>query len=1049
MTAPSRLPLGHERILASAGSGKTFALVGRYLRLLETSGCPDDILASTFTRLAAGEIRGRILLRLAEAADDAAKREELARLLGAANLPRSAVLERLALLARSIHRMNIRTLDSFFASIVRAFALELGVAPEARVMDETEAAPLRAEAIARLLNEQEPQHLVDLLRLLTQGRSERAVTATIDRTVADLYTVFREALPEAWAYPPEASGELALTELVEAIEHLHAVPVEGKQFSKAHTGDCARARAWNWKEFLTKGLSGSLAAEKDTYYKALIPEALQRAYQPLVIHARAACINRARDQTIATRGLLQLFHAHYEAVKRERGVLTFADLIHTLDQAMTTGAYDEVCYRLDSGIEHVLLDEFQDTSVPQWRVLAPLIMELARDETRGRTFFCVGDVKQSIYGWRSAAPEILEHLPTLIFGKGGESAMHDQVLAKSWRSAPVIMETVNQVFTSLDGHPAVEGAPQAAVEWMEGFVPHTTARDTLAGRVELHMLAVQGNKAQRARQRLARAAEMIADLHRQAPELSIGVLARENKAVTRLLFELGPARLAIPAGGRGGGSLTDSPVVNALLDVLQLAEQPDDTIAAFHIANSPLGPIVGLHDHGHKEQRRACSREIRSRLLRDGFSASIAWWLERAAASSAAHELHRALHLIDLADRWDESGAWRPGEFITFVRDQRITDTRPAPVQVMSIHQSKGLEFDIVVLPELDVDLIPSRAPVVFTRDGITGPINRVCRWMAQEVRALTPEVEPMFADYRARQMRESLCLLYVAMTRAKRGLFMLIEQPTNQRNNSVSKRLSSLLRCTLAPEADEPGLIHAAGDASWLRGQAREQSSSLHHDPHSSGERITLAPAKGRVDRYRSAPSPSAAGAEHEPLAWRLAMPNEAALARGSVMHALFESIDWLAKDEEHVIDESHHALLSQPGRRADPGWTRECLRDFQRMLREPAIAALFDRTRYGDDAIVEREFPFIRRTREGLQTGLIDRLVRWEDATGRVLRVEIIDFKTDRVEPSHLAERVERYRPQLAAYGEAMMSRFGLSREAVALRLAFVEVGRVVDVH
>ncbi|HRI10243.1 MAG TPA: UvrD-helicase domain-containing protein, partial [Nannocystaceae bacterium] len=161
-------PLEHVSILASAGSGKTFQLTNRYLTILARGAAPSSILASTFTRAAAGEIRDRILFRLAEGAQNRQKRADLGRHLDLPGLSREVVLDLLAILAQNLHRLQIRTLDSFFGTIVRCFALELGLPVDARIVDEDEAVRLRREAIRMMLDERDPEGIIELLASLTE-----------------------------------------------------------------------------------------------------------------------------------------------------------------------------------------------------------------------------------------------------------------------------------------------------------------------------------------------------------------------------------------------------------------------------------------------------------------------------------------------------------------------------------------------------------------------------------------------------------------------------------------------------------------------------------------------------------------------------------------------------------------------------------------------------------------------------------------------------------------------------------------------------------------
>jgi ATP-dependent exoDNAse (exonuclease V) beta subunit len=390
--------LAHESIRASAGSGKTYQLVIRYLRLTAAGAPPANILASTFTRLAAGEIRDRILMRLANSVDDAKNRRELAADLGVSSLTSNQVSGMLASLAGQLHRMNVRTLDSFFASVVRCFAMELSVPAATDMLDDNEAASLRAEALQLMLDEHDAQKLIDLLRLLTQGSSERSVMTAMDNIVSGLYELYRDAGDEPWNAMPRPARKRDLlkpAQVIDAIALLEAcpIPLDKKSFVNSMAKNLTQARSHDWEEFVTSGLAGKIALNEPKYSNSPIPPDVVAAYTPLVNHARAEIMNRVADQTAAMRDLLQLFGEHYEALKARRGAMTFSDVTHAMGRAEELGTLQDIGFRLDGQLHHLLLDEFQDTSIPQWRALEPIAKEIVSNAPPERTFFCVGDVK--------------------------------------------------------------------------------------------------------------------------------------------------------------------------------------------------------------------------------------------------------------------------------------------------------------------------------------------------------------------------------------------------------------------------------------------------------------------------------------------------------------------------------------------------------------------------------------------------------------------------------------------------------------------------------
>ncbi|MFY0537214.1 UvrD-helicase domain-containing protein [Nannocystis pusilla] len=275
-------------------------------------------------------------------------------------------------------------------------------------------------------------------------------------------------------------GEQELDDAIAALRF--AVPTDlGKRGIEAHTKDCQRAEQCrtgssdDWMEFFTTGLAKKVAENELVYYNKPIAPGTVFAYRRLLGHARGVFRRRVIEQTRATCTLLQLFDSCYRRVKREHKVLTFADLTVALAQADLSGHLDEICFRIDARLRHVLLDEMQDTSIQQWNALRPIVDETVSYSTDERSFFCVGDVKQSIYGWRNACPEILSRLDDLLHRPGGQ-VLHKETLATSFRSSPAVIEVVNKIFTNLKDNPTLLRYPYAARRWDSEFEQHTTTR---------------------------------------------------------------------------------------------------------------------------------------------------------------------------------------------------------------------------------------------------------------------------------------------------------------------------------------------------------------------------------------------------------------------------------------------------------------------------------------------------------------------------------------------------------------------------------------------
>ena len=1042
MSTATTQQLDHVRILASAGSGKTYQIITRYLQLIRDQIPVSSILATTFTRAAAGDIRRKLLHTVAEAAVNEKARKDLAERLKAAALTSEHALDLLFQLTDNLHRLQVRTLDSFNGSVVRSFALELGIPPGSEVVDEDQIAHLRAEAIRLMLDERDPQTLVDLLRLLTQGASDRSVMAAIDRTLRPLYDLYREADYEAWECVPKLSGKLTPPKLVEAIEALERCEIQetDKRLHKAWQTDLVQARAHDWPSFIKGGLAAKVANDQTTFYGKELDPQLASVYRPLTNHAKAVLVGRLRAETLASRELLSLFHNYYEQVKHRAGAMTFDDVTAAMRRADDIGQMDAICFRLDATLHHLLLDEFQDTSISQWRGLEPIVREMLSCRAPERTFLCVGDVKQSIYGWRGAAPEVLEELHTLMMGVDGGSAIRDETLQKSYRSAPAIINVVNAVFGSLETNEALIEHPTVVKKWSDSFEIHSTDKTNLSGYAELLVAPRAEKDASQQTVRLKYAAALVAKLHERNPQLDIAVLTRKNEAVARLRFELGPSGHNIAVGGRGRGTLTDAPAVNTVLDLLQLADHPDDTSAAFNVAASPLATLVQLQRYDSAKQRRDVAATVRRRLLDDGYTATLGSWVGALAASCDQRDLLRLNQLVDLSRQFEDRSTLRPADFVRFVQRVTVEETRPAPVQVMTIHQSKGLEFDIVVLADLEASVTgPTTPAVVYERDGETGPITRICRYVKKEVRAFAPELESMFDRHRQRTVRESLALLYVAITRAKQGLYILVD-PLGEKAKTIPKSLASVLRCALADASIEPEqCAFSEGDLNWLDDAQPKQIA-----PDKDTEKLVelkLAPSSGTAPGTIASPS----ALVKTDVASALRLPNEEALDRGAALHGMLEQITWL--DDWQPNERILRAIAKRAAPRRGDVWVRQMLESFAHVIQRPAVQNVLGLNGRDPNTLrVLREQPFVRLVDGAIQRGVIDRL-EIETIDDKPRSATVIDFKTDVITPKQAQPTAERYRPQLEAYRAAAAELLTLKPAQVRMVVLFVAVGEVVE--
>lgn len=1047
-------------IRASAGTGKTFQLSNRFIGLAAAGEPLDAILASTFTRKAAGEILNRVLTRLATAALDGKELAELNKHIDGGQLNRENCLRLVAAMVRRLHRLRVGTLDSFFVQIAQSFGLELGLPPGWQIVDEMDDAAMQAEAVRRIVAQESTADALELMHLLHKGEAARSVAEEIAGLVSRLYGAYVDAPKPAWEALPRYKP-LPPAELQAAIDAAAAIDLGGdKRMAGARDKDLDRAGTEDWDGFLAGGLAAKILEGTLTYYNKPIPDELIAQYRPLMDHAKAEVLGRIANQTEGTRRLLAHFDDAYRRLKLARQAVRFDDVTRMLADSDLAGRLDEVAYRLDAPVSHLLLDEFQDTSPQQWRVLRPFARESVRGGPR-RSFFCVGDVKQAIYGWRGGVAEIFDtlnnELPELTAGE----------LTRSYRSSPVVIDVVNRVFQGIARNAAVQNYPDAAAAWGRRFTEHSTAREALPGycRMVGAPRAAEGQVQNDVT--LDYAARLVKQLHEESPGCSIGVLVRKNASVARLIYRLRQAE--VDASEEGGNPLTDSPAVQLVLSLLRLVDHPGDTVARFHVARSPLGAAIGFTDHADGAAALRLAGDIRHRLMDAGYGPTLYDWAKRLSGHCDARDLSRLMQLVELAYGYEPAATTRTGQFVAMVEQRRVESPTSAPVRVMNYHQVKGLQFDIVVLPELDFQLGPQTPTLVVGRAGPAEPIDQVCRYVPKGLRCLLPKrlADAFDADDRVK-VEESLCILYVALTRPIHSLWC-VAAPTSEKEKKIPGTATGVLRAALVDGARvEPETVaFEHGDADWY---ARARAAGIVRGPAAAPAAaaeplaIELAAPASQPRRGLERVSPSGLEGGHRvKLSASLTVEAGPALERGSLMHAWFEQIEWL--DDGLPGD----ARLDQLAQRStlDAAAVAALKREFHAALDRPTITAALSRAFYkqpGDGACaacagpglgsphwrVWRERPFALLEDGAILSGSIDRLTVLSDGP-QVVGADVLDFKTDQLPPGDavaLAARVEYYRPQLDAYRRAVARQFRLDRDKVSARLAFVGLGVLVGV-
>ena len=817
-------------VRASAGTGKTYKLTARLMRILLQGAPPESILATTFTRKAAGEILDRVLLTLAHAADESnpAALEALRKQVDLPTLPRSACLQMFDKLLRNVHRLRICTLDSLFSQLARSFSFELGLPPAWRLTDEIEEVWLREQAVDALIATLDPAEMMALLSMLGKGENRRSIARELLQVVETAYGAQRQCGTKVWeklAAPKSPSDK----ELADAVVAMRSVQVPQKRLMTRLEKLAQQVETREFGTLADDTLIANIAAAKRLntevkYFRSPFPGELDQAFDTLYAAVRTHVLGLLKGQNMATGKVLDVYNNNVTDLKQSARVLGFEDVSIRLASRFASLDQKLLGDRMDGAINHVLLDEFQDTSPVQWQVLRPLALRVTDPEEGGdqvqderavgQSFFCVGDTKQAIYGWRGGVAEIFDAVADQI------PDVVENELNTSYRSSQIVVDVINQTFKNLIRHPmadAVDDADPTSKASYEAaalktfcrrFPDHKAFKQELPGHVQVMTSANPENSDSEGRQQACyeRAAELVADLNRKAPGKSIGILTRTNRGVAQLIFML--ENLGIEVSQEGGNPLTDAAAVETILSTLMMAEHPGDGRWEFHAKSTPLGelPLFGP-DY------------VRDMVEERGLAESIEFFAGVLAPACDDRETLRLKQLTRLAISYQIQAAPRIRDFVRLVREKRVERPQIAPVRVMTVHQSKGLEFDAVVLPELDGALTRASGSSVSDIKEIGESPEGMTRYLNQKAwHFLTGHWQRVFGAQAAGGMTEALCLLYVAMTRARQGLYIIM-QPAKKSAFDVKTAASLVyhaLGCEQDPTENDVLLYEHGDEASW-----------------------------------------------------------------------------------------------------------------------------------------------------------------------------------------------------------------------------------------
>ena len=830
---------------ANAGTGKTKVLTERVMRLLLAGVRPERILCLTFTKAAAAEMRNRLAGELGRwaMAEPTSFDKQIEKLTDRPTEPDQRVVAR-RLFARVLDApggINILTIHAFCQALLKRFPLEAGVAPGFEVMDEAEA--------ATLLRQAQDAQIEALARPDAPAEAREALAVVAGRiSIAEYAELMTRLLGErAWllARIADAKGKKQLRKRLAQRLGCGRPPDSGpdeaalrtavKALAKGGKTDAARADAI--AAWLDAG--EDRASCRDTYRAAFFTEngevrkklASKAAMATManidhVLRAEAERLgielDHARGLALVdlTCALLQLgldITERYGAAKRRRAALDYDDLIlatRRLLESAESAAW--VLYKLDGGIDHVLVDEAQDTNPDQWEIIRRLTEEFFVGESgasdRERTIFVVGDTKQSIFSFQRADPRKLAEMREWFEDRSQQARKGFEAvdLKVSFRSTPAVLSAVDWVFQQ----------PEAARGLAElGQTVHMPSRNGDPGRVELWPLVSQ-TKTERdpgsiepphdtalvPHQRLARliaahARSLIGtERHARSGELLhaghfMVLVRRRNAFVNALVRAL--KREQIEVAGVDRIDLGQELAIQDLLAMARFVLLPQDDLNLACLLKSPL---IGLDEDElfslAWKRTGTLWRALRERASEPGLAeahARLSSWLARAdfiapfdffaqalgpeggrrrllerlgheAADPVDELLARALQYQHAEPaslqgflRWFEAGG---GEI------KRDLDANRRPeVRILTVHASKGLQAPIVYLP--DTTRVPRDGERLLASDD-----GETKLWLPRTDDA-NEAARAWRAEAHARALEEQNRLLYVAMTRAEDRLYI------------------------------------------------------------------------------------------------------------------------------------------------------------------------------------------------------------------------------------------------------------------------------------
>ena len=1046
-------------IRASAGTGKTYALATRYLRLMLLGKVdPAKIVALTFSRAAAQEIYTKILERLWTAAksEENAKKEskEISK---ASKIPKSWSKSEFASLLRSLidtqHLGTIGTLDSFILRLVRNFPLEMGFQHAVEVLDPAGEGDAIQDALRAILQGTEKaEDFIKVFAAAHDGNLPRVLEYKI-MAVLKRWRKFYELRPDCRNWTVESMlMALGIPEISECpdLSSLPFCQIQRKNTLSYEEQFANKSRSYDGsvgvfdvtdgvKKLMLHFLHNSEAEsyEYDFYKKHYVFNCGKdgaAAIRSAISHMFNLRIQRLLKQVKAKIDFVAIVEDVYNRNSRRKGKLTFSDF--TKFSAAKEGSKKAIDlanleYRFDEKFDHWALDEFQDTSELQWVCLRSLV-EAAATSGGERTVMAVGDLKQSIYTWRGGNDgPFMEMMSWGAFTDSEFGKIDD--LNTSYRYEKNICDFINAVFgeKSLRASGILAHERTSAIErWLSSDcwkVHEPVFKDGVPKAGDyVKVLGVPDSEGEAKMNVLLPALEnelkRIRSQHNDVDSSeSVGILVRTNDDGNEVAEYLRSRGFKVV--WEGMSAVSDLPIVNALIDLLRLSEHPADTFAWKTV--SQLFPICSTlfpQKNGEELSAAFVSSIVAANISHQGLSRTLQKYCQALSEDSVELDLlskQRLREMVALAVAYEQRNAGRFSidgfEAFLAASSKREQGTSSDVVRILTIHRSKGLTLDRVIVPIAEGTtkwLADSgKQGLLYSTEG-----DWVLPNLSADEAALNPKTAKALSERLDESLLSNIRTWYVALTRARKAMYVIAPLVEGNEEKPFFRDviLSAFANFKRRPAPNECEIIFEQGvepkftprsDTNGKDGRAEHES--WHHEK--------LAETVERL-------SPSSSGHRDfaVPASYLFSEGAGEAAKKGVEIHGQYEAVEWADEETLAALPKAFHVAFMKPRLKAT-------------LWREKSYEIYREASGKGE-----------------WETGQFDRVVFTGEGDER--EAVIYDFKTNALRSGESTEAFEQrmihtYAPQMSAYRAALATLTGLPPKRIRSVLLLESTGTAVE--